>query len=248
MSSYPVRKYTGKRKASTSRSSASARPMYKSSAASAVPTSELKAYDTNSNAGVQALTDNPASFQLTNAGVTRLLNAMGAGSDFNARIGRKVTNASIHVNLHIRRINEATVGQDTYARIMLIWDKQPNGAAALPTIAQLLYTGTAPNLDLMKAHNLDNRQRFVYLYDQTKHLASVGANDAGYNSSIDISINKSLGRTPTQYANAQATSSADNGTMISTGALYLFVCGSIMSATTDPNWNVIATSRLRYYD
>jgi len=256
MSSY-ARKYTGKRKYSGTRSTFRAnssgtalvrQPAYKASASSAMPMAELKSYDTYTNTGAQTVLLNPDNFQLSNAGVVRVLNSMAQGSDFNARIGRKVTNASITVNFHIRRNAEAVIGEDTYVRMMLIWDKQPNGAGALPTIADFINVGTTTNTNIMKGHNLDNRQRFVFLYDQTKHLATVDANQAGYNASVDVSVTKSLARAPTQYTGQAAVSIAESIGSIATGALYLFVCGSIMGGAANPGWNCIATSRLRYYD
>jgi hypothetical protein len=97
-----------------------------------------------------------ANYALDTTGSVTLLNSVAAGTDDTNRIGR-------HFRMRRIRINGYTVASQspagaTLSRIMLVYDKQSNGA--LPTIAQILEASTSvSNL------NTDYLDRFVILKD-----------------------------------------------------------------------------------
>ncbi len=97
-----------------------------------------------------------------------LINTIGQGSSDSQRIGKKTRIVSIHVRAELKRNTDLTTGtgEDQAVdretnRILLVWDKQPNGAK--PTVDDIIriqtgYNGYAFN-------NMDNRMRFNVIKD-----------------------------------------------------------------------------------
>lgn len=92
------------------------------------------------------------------AGSLTLLNGCAQGTDYTQRIGRKTVNRSVYLRATIFP-TEGTAPLGDIVRILVILDKEPNGAA--PVVADVL-TSAAPEAPM----NLNNRDRFVTISDQ----------------------------------------------------------------------------------
>lgn len=86
-----------------------------------------------------------------------LLTGVAIGTDYNARIGRKVCWKSLYVQGMV--LNEGTPVASSLNRIIVFYDKQPNGLTPIPTDVLTAATASAPL-------NLSNRDRFVILMDK----------------------------------------------------------------------------------
>jgi len=91
--------------------------------------------------------------KITTAATTwtiNVLNDVGQGTTATTRIGRKILMKSL--------LLQGWVSSTAPIRILIIYDRQPNGA--LPAATDVLTSNT-----LMAAMNLDNRDRFICLAD-----------------------------------------------------------------------------------
>jgi hypothetical protein len=178
-----------------------------------------------------------------------LLNGIVQGAGNNQRIGNKISMKALRMKGQV--INLATAVQ-TYARLLVVYDKQPNGA--LPTYATVMQTrdstGAATNTAFSDP-NFDNKERFTILRDTTMVFPSV-TNTAGVLTNVgfdqgtksDINIFNvdlyiKLKGLHTAYTGATA-GIAD----ISTGSLFFGVIIHQGAAT----WTFRNTERLTYYD
>lgn len=110
---------------------------------------ELKTIDTAS-----------ASANLTLTAGLVLLNGVAQGTDYINRIGRRVVMKSLYIRFSLvpNVANSAPVGD--FARILLVYDCQSNGAA--PLAADILNAAA----DYLSPLNLNNRDRFKILHDK----------------------------------------------------------------------------------
>lgn len=188
-------------------------------------------------------------FQLVGGSPFILLNGIVQGAGNNQRIGNKVSLKALRIKGQI--INLATAVQ-TYARVLIVYDKQPNGA--LPTYASVMQTrdsaGAATNTAFSDP-NFDNKERFTILRDTTIVLPSV-TNTAGVLTNVgfdqqakndinvfNIDMYIKLKGLHTAYTGATA-GIAD----ISTGSLMI---GYIIHQGV-ATWTCRNVERLTYYD
>jgi len=94
----------------------------------------------------------------TTAGAATLMNGIAAGTDFTDRIGRKVILKSLFFRFYI--VPEDQSIADNPLRIMLVYDRQTNGAA--PAVLDVLKEANP-----MSQLNLNNRDRFQVLWDKS---------------------------------------------------------------------------------
>lgn len=102
------------------------------------------------------------------------LNLIQAGSSFFNRIGRKVEMISVRFvgNFNLLNVSRAT-GAD-YARIVLVYDRQANGA--LPALADIFQDTEQSGTNTTQANsgiNLNNRERFAVIADKRIMLPAV---------------------------------------------------------------------------
>lgn len=109
---------------------------------------EVKFFDTTNTGTALATTG-----VITNSS----LNLIPQGILENNRIGRKCTIKKIQFR-GVIQFNSSTTESGEVVRIMVVWDKQANGAAA--TITDILETA-----DEKSFNNLSNKNRFVTLKD-----------------------------------------------------------------------------------
>jgi len=157
-----------------------------------------------------------------------LLNGMARGDEIFERNGREVTMKSIQLTCQ----NNVTTGTgvDQTHRVLLVYDRQANGAAL--TAAQVL---TAVNV--FSPRNLENRRRFKILMDKKLTL-----NASGEPGSNRVWTYYRRLRHPITFNAGDAGTVAD----ITTGSLYLVVVGNAAAGPTAGTTTV--NSRLRYQD
>lgn len=196
------------------------------------PKAELKVWDVSIN---QAF---------SNAGVITVVNVMAIGSEIYNRVGRKVYMKSLRFSGYLT--NTATSVQD-YARFVVVYDSNPNGAA--PALADIFQNMNGPAATTGFSHlNMNNRERFQIIRDKRFSLPAV-TNTAGVltNMTLQDPIKQSFqidefcdmkGLEITYNANATA-GIAD----ITAGAVYIVTFGN-----TGVTWSLQGENRLRYYD
>jgi len=178
------------------------------------------------------------------------LNLIRAGTSFFNRIGRKISMKSLHIKCFLTAVR--TAGFD-YARIMVVYDSQTNGA--VPTIADILQdcdqAGTNSTSSLSSA-NLNNRDRFRIIMDERVVLPAItvaggvvtaeGSPDP-MQKFIDLDRFIPLKGYSTVY---KADSSPAVIGDIATGGLYFVTLGA--QASGSEGYNAYMSSRLRYRD
>nr|QXP07659.1 MAG: putative capsid protein [Arizlama virus] len=164
------------------------------------------------------------------------LNVCNEGTGVSQRIGRKTCLKSVQVRGMIQTTDEIVA--NNMVRLMLVWDKQVNGVTA--TIAEILSAATSASF-----MNLDNRERFVVLWDKHFSLGQVSntATQAFSSGQTSHVVNKYKKLPPGSFSIYDGTGAgiAD----INTGALYLVTIG--MQAAGAGATCSLAT-RVRYTD
>jgi len=155
------------------------------------------------------------------------LNAVSQGAGAYQRIGQKIVVKSIAFKC---KLALQAVPGSTVTRIMLIYDKQPNGA--FPAITDILSVNVSTAPGLMAGINMSKKSRFSILADRFFNT------DSASNTLEPISIYRNNVNLETEFG-------ATNGLIsdITTGAIYLlcFDSGSTC-AIQDVN------TRIRFYD
>lgn len=107
-----------------------------------------------------------ATYVCDTTGSVTLMNGMAQGTDFTQRVGRKYTNVAVQLEGQIIPADNVTQLIGNKIRVMVIYDKQPNGA--LPVITDVLTASTANAF-----MNLNNRDRFRVLIDHNTTLGGL---------------------------------------------------------------------------
>lgn len=142
-------------------------------------------------------------------GAVTLLNGCVPGDDAINREGRQITMRSLECKL--TNFATATTGLDQFHRVLIVLDKQANGAA--PAITDILVTN-----NVSAPRNLNNSKRFKILMDKRFYLNAAG--EAG-TAKIWKKYKKLL--IPVQFNNGTAGTVAD----IITNSLYLVTLGNV---------------------
>lgn len=172
-----------------------------------------------------------AVYSVENTGtVLRLLNGCVAGSQNFNRIGRKINLKSLQIHGYFQATAVATA--NVKARMLIVFDKQSNGAA--PTYANIItsqdITG-ATSSTVTDMINLDNRDRFEIIRDENIVIAPYNTTAtqsvAGTPTIVPIDRYIKLGNRETVYNAGTAGTVGD----IQSGALYVFFIASQPNAT-----------------
>lgn len=168
------------------------------------------------------------------AGALILINGVATGTDYTARIGRKICLKSMLVRFNLAPNYAASDSTGETIRIMLVWDTQSNSAA--PLVTDVLNAA-----DYLSPNNLNNRDRFKILADKFLTLpgwtAAAGALVNGSPVEKNLKLYKK-GYWETVFSGTGATVGS-----IQTGALYILYIGS-GGAQTNFSYN----SRVRFID
>lgn len=176
------------------------------------------------------------------------INLIQAGSSFFNRVGRRIEMKSLHVSGVMVPSANATTAND-YIRVMVVYDRQPNGA--IPSIQTIFsnydQTGAA-TFNSFAGLNPDQRERFLILMDERKTMPPntgggpyqpIEGNRDVFNIGRFIKMNGLM----THY---QADSSPSVIGDISTGGLYLVTFGAFAAAGAPYSAHI--NLRLRYTD
>jgi len=215
-----------------------------------VAVAEKKGMDTD----VSLTAGNVLNTTNTNGGAF-VLNLVQAGTGSWNRVGRKTHLKSVRVKglvSHTATPNATTGAMvSNFVRMVLVWDKQPSGAA-VPSFDSIFgitaQDGTESCPDVMCPPRYDNMDRFRIIRDKTVDL-NIGVVDAlgtirltQYICNIDEYV---------KLADLECVYSGQSSPMtiadISTGALYLYF-RAYNNASGASECTVDAVSRLRYTD
>lgn len=188
---------------------------------------------------------NAAVYQVNTTGSLTLLANPALGSDFNNRIGRKITLSSFYIRGYIQSQKAGAPASSTptptqQARLIVFCDLQPNGA--VPAVADLLVESNS-----MSQLNLNNRDRFKIYYDKEfifdPFIYNTTATQAVASASRQAYNVKRFKR-----IKLETVFQANGGTIadISSGALYMLWIGS--TATGVDDINAVVSTRVRYLD
>lgn len=179
------------------------------------------------------------------------MNLIQEGSSFYNRIGRRIEMKSLHLHGNIIQTGAGTTVND-YARVMVVYDRQPNGA--VPTFATILanydQAGTATSTALSDL-NPDERERFLILADErlvlppvTAATGGVLATDSAQKTLTNINRFIKLRGLATHF---KASSSPSVIGDIATGSLLLITVGEAYASGSE-GWEAQLSWRLRYDD
>lgn len=183
-----------------------------------------------------------------------LLNDVVEGSGFYNRIGRRITMKSVYINgLITRTLGNAAVTTEDYVRIMVIFDRQANGAfpANTDVLRDSNRAGTQTTTALSGV-NLNYRERFVILADIRVYLPPLGiagVNPANTLLSPDPNIEPFKISRFIKLKGLQTLYDDSTGGIadISTGSLFLMTYANV-TAVANAGWNFSFNARMRYWD
>lgn len=163
-------------------------------------------------------------YEFSTSGTVNLINGVAQGTDYTTRVGRKLTLKSIFVRGRISVGSTPTAG---VWRFMLVYDKQPNGAA-------FVATDLLDNVNIHGVQNLTNRDRFVIIMDKMGYLEAAGRSF--------IPIKKYI------KCNLEVTFGGTGGTIssIQTGSLFAVSIGHLATGVTAITSTI--TTRVRFLD
>lgn len=188
------------------------------------PTPEVKYLD--SGADGNGFTS-AAQFAMSGAGFIACINDVGAGTNFFQRVGNQITvrNVSYRFELDLPNPNSSPAGVPvpTSGRVMLIWDKQSNGA--LPA-----YTDIFNLANYLSFMNPAAAQRFTILRNQQFSLSSNGDETLFFEGYCQINMRTTFGSVATP----------------TTGALLLVYISDQTTAVSQPL--ISGCWRVRYLD
>lgn len=161
------------------------------------------------------------------AGTATLVNGLANGTTAITRIGRRVTMKSVYIRGQVQLA--ATSTGATPIRLMVVYDRQPNGAAMTATDILLTDAIASPN-------NLSNSRRFQTIIDHVVPVIGT-AGPQGYYYELYKKLDLA-----TEYNNGSAGTVAD----ISTGSLVAWVWTTNQIGVASLLSNVIC--RVRYAD
>lgn len=188
---------------------------------------------------------------LNQTGSVTALNLIRVGSTFCNRIGRKIEMKSLRIVGAIAPIR--TVAAQDYVRIMLVYDRQANGA--LPALADVIQTtdqATTNSTSSFSGINLNNRDRFVMLRDHHVTLPSATytagvITNPGFSDPVSRTFNIDdyikLGSLVTQYKADSAPAVIGD---IASGSILLVTVGAAVAGQEGFNFQL--ETRLRYRD
>lgn len=188
---------------------------------------------------------------INTTGAITCINMIRAGSSFFNRVGRKIEMQSVRLKASIVPLR--TSAAPDYARILIVYDRQSNGA--LPALADILQTTDQAGTNTTTSFsgvNLNNRDRFVILRDHHIVLPSLSVaagvvTNPGFVDQVSRAFNfddyVKLKGLVTQYKADSAPAVIGD---IATGSLLLVTVGSIAAAAE--GFQADVETRLRYRD
>lgn len=219
------------------------------------PGGEIKGYDITNMTVPTTASVIPWLFNQT--GSLTSLSLITLGSSAWNRTGRKVALKSCRIRgAFIPTGNAGQNATPQYCRMILIYDKQPNGA--LPALADVLANQYSLAADTTASTgfagiNLNNRERFEVIRDwevllppcQTSTNPATANNPAFTATTDEMHVNM-FAKLNNREVHYKADSSPAVITDVATGNLFLLTVGNLV-AGAEP-WELNASIRIRYSD
>lgn len=204
---------------------------------------EVKGVDTNLNAAIGAIVNTTN----TNAGIA-VLNLVQTGNGSWNRVGKKISLRSLKINGQFVLNGLAGDCAPDFARMAVVWDKQPS-SATIPVFSDIFgrtaQDGTETTL-VEDPPKYDNMGRFKVLLDK-KFSLNPGYERAANGMTCQYTINEYL-----KLRGLETIFSGQSAPMtiadISTGALYLVIRQGDASANSIVSLSAGFMCRLRYTD
>lgn len=188
---------------------------------------------------------------ISTTAIFTLLNPTLQGTALQNRIGRKISLKSVGIRGFIRQYQGGAAASFDYLRCMLVYDRQPNGAA--PVIADLLLdvdsTGAATTTSL-SGLNLANADRFKIIRDMYWKVDDTDGNVVGAQPAcVTTDFTRFAFKEYAKLNNMETHCNGGNaGTIadINTGALWFVTLG--LAAGANSQYSAEFTARVRYTD
>lgn len=177
-----------------------------------------------------------ATYGLDTTGSVTALNLVATGTDYNNRIGRRISMKAVQMRGYATLVD--AIAGPVLARVILVWDLQPNGALA--AVTDVLQTATPDSF-----MNLNNRDRFRVISD-TQMVFGITNNTATQTfaqgpSVRSLNVYKNCNQLVTFSGTTAAIASVESG------ALLLVTIGNQTAAST-AGGNAFLTFRMRFTD
>lgn len=188
------------------------------------PRPELKFYDSD-----PAGTSPPqiSTLRIDSGGTVACLNRLITGTGVQNFLGNQISVKSVSYRVELNLPSASADQVPTSGRVVLLWDKQPNGT--LPTFSTIFQTNS-----YLAYINNNYRDRFVVLRNDQFSLSPNGDQALFFERNVKINM-------LTTFANGQSTAGVPQ-----TGALLLAYVGDQSTQANQPTIN--GWFRLRYYD
>jgi len=176
------------------------------------------------------------------------LNNIIQGMDNNERIGREILIKSVEIKATVTLNDTATpeAGPLANARLVLLWDLQPNGSATTPTLDTIFEanteTGTVAPITSNNLMNLNYKDRFVVLWNKKFTIGNVSGGTSAGDSCKVVKMYRKLWL-KTRYQGTGAGIGA-----IATGRLFLVCIGDSPTAGGSKGAQVFGNARIRFVD
>jgi len=183
-----------------------------------------------------------------------VVNLIQQGSGSWNRVGRRTTLKSLRITgvLQAQITPDPTTGElyDALVRMVVVWDKQPSGAA-IPTFDQIFgitaQDGTESTPSIWVPPRYDNMERFRVIRDCKYELDPMAS--PGIGTTRLTSVNKNIDeyiKLPMLESNYSGQSTPMTIADISSGALYVYFRAEFNGALSRAS--VISNARIRYVD
>lgn len=174
---------------------------------------------------------------INTTGAIDLISYCTVGDEANTRDGREIWLRSVWIRGIVQPFDDLIT--DFHGRIMIVWDKDPNGVAM--TISNLLAGATS-----LQFRNLDNRDRFKIIYDQEfvvgkRDVTATQAFSSADPRCIERFIDLKRHKLKMVYNSGTAGTIAD----VNNGALYVVQIGNV---TQTNGGTFLGRTRVRFVD
>lgn len=209
---------------------------------------EIKAVDVVAPGG----TNVQGAFNFNTTAQFTALNLLTVGSSAWNRIGRKISMKSLYIQGNFQT-TATTTTQPQFARMIVVYDKQPNGA--LPAIADLLRdqanSATDSNVTSPQSGlNLNNRERFEIIRNLRWTLPAPGGVGGALAGPVSATADHMHFEEYAKLGNREVHYKADSAPGVigdlATGCLFICTLGNLVSGS-EP-YTAVMSIRLRYTD
>jgi len=151
-------------------------------------------------------------YAANSTGSIGFINAIAQGDDVQSRIGRQIICKWLELDGMVQ--GAQATGNANLCRLMVVWDKANNSSIG-PAVTDILDAASS-----IAGYNLNNRERFIMLFDKTwttaQYTATASLGETVFPIKVKVPINAK-----TTYSGTTATIGA-----IASGALIVFTIGN----------------------